>query len=70
MDTQISQNFCLIEETKMEAIDSNIYEAFLESAPQVSLQLWSLFVFRLDDGNKKNASVNYLSQTVLNDDYL
>ena len=36
------QNFSLIEEVKMEAIDSNIYEAFLESAPQVMFQFWAL----------------------------
>ena len=46
MDTQLMQNFSLIEEIKMEAIDSNIYEAFLESAPQVLLQFWALLLGR------------------------
>jgi len=50
------QNFSLIEEIKMEAIDSNIYEAFLESAPQLFLHLW-VFFCRDDEGNK-NALVN------------
>ena len=52
MDTEISQNFNLIEETEMELIDSNIYEAFLESAPQVLLQLWAL-VFVKAHGKQK-----------------
>jgi hypothetical protein len=59
MDTQLIHNFSLVEEIKKEAIDFNIYEAFLESAPQVLVQLWAKIYFLLD-GNQK-----YLSQILL-----
>jgi len=60
MDTQLVQNFSLIEEIQMEAIDSNIYEAFLKSAPQVLFQLLALLNFgKILQGKQKDAPVNY-----------
>ncbi len=51
----------------MEAIDSNIYEAFLESAPQVLFQLLALLNFdKILQGKQKDALVNYFSQTNVN----
>ena len=41
MDTSNSQNYVLIEEIKTEAYKSNLLEAFLDSAPQVFVQLWA-----------------------------
>jgi hypothetical protein len=71
MDTQLVQNFSLIEEIKMEAIESNIYEAFLESAPQVLFQLLALLNFQ-SQGKQKVALclVNYFSRTITNGLYL
>jgi hypothetical protein len=43
MDTGNQQNYCLMEEIKTEAMDTNILEAFLESVPQVLVQLFAFF---------------------------
>jgi len=39
MDTQLPSNCHLVAEIKSEAVSYGLYEAFLESAPQLILQL-------------------------------
>jgi hypothetical protein len=50
MDTGNQQNYNLTEEVKTEAMDSNILEAFLESAPQVLVQLFALLALNFGEG--------------------
>jgi len=55
MDTQIHQNFSLIEEITVEAMDTNVFEAFLESAPQLFVQLYAFILYRgITEHGKKN----------------
>jgi hypothetical protein len=39
MDTQLPENFTLVAKIKGEAVNLGLYEAFLEAAPQLILQL-------------------------------
>jgi hypothetical protein len=39
MDTQLPENFTLVAKIKGEAVSLGLYEAFLEAAPQLILQL-------------------------------
>jgi len=50
MDTGNQQNLSLMEEIKAEAMESNIFEAFLESAPQTLVQLCALLFYGLESG--------------------
>jgi hypothetical protein len=57
MDTGNHQNYNLMEEIKTEAMDSNILEAFLESAPQVLVQLSALPNYGLTTGKYVQCTV-------------
>jgi len=48
MDTSNIRNYTLIEEIKIEASKLNIFEAFLESAPQVIAQTYAIFGLRIN----------------------
>lgn len=48
MDTSNIRNYILIEEIKIEASKLNIFEAFLESAPQVIVQTYAIFGLRIN----------------------